>query len=52
MTLQEHQRLMQELNQEHHKDVKPELLGKQWRECQKKWREVKKDQLAMRVANW
>ncbi len=42
MTLQEHQRLMQELNQEYHKDVKPELLGNQWRERQKKWREIKK----------
>ncbi|EPI24982.1 hypothetical protein D352_00492, partial [Enterococcus faecium LA4B-2] len=51
MTLQEHQHLMQRLNQEYHKDVKPELLGKQWRERQKKWREIKKDQLAMRVAN-
>ena len=52
MTLQEHQHLMRKLNQEYHKDVKPELLGNQWRERQKKWREVKKDQLAMRVANW
>lgn len=52
MTLQEHQRLMQELNQEYHKDVKPKLLGNQWRERQKKWREIKKDQLTMRVANW
>ncbi|WP_258075882.1 hypothetical protein [Enterococcus faecium] len=41
MTLQEHQRLMQELNQEYHKDVKPELLGKQWRERQKKWQQKK-----------
>ncbi|MGL9795670.1 hypothetical protein [Enterococcus sp. DIV1283b] len=41
MTLQEHQRLMQELNQEYHKDVRPELLGNQWRERQKKWQEIK-----------
>ncbi|MGL9823239.1 hypothetical protein IGK78_000377 [Enterococcus sp. DIV1371a] len=27
MTLQEHQRLMQRLNQEYHKEMKPRLLG-------------------------
>ena len=52
MTLQEHQHLMQRLNQEYHKEMKTRLLGEQWRERQKKWLEVKKDQLAMRVANW
>ncbi|WP_219856373.1 hypothetical protein, partial [Enterococcus gallinarum] len=52
MTLQEHQHLMRKLNQEYHEEMKPRLLGEQWRERQKKWREVKKDQLAMRVANW
>ncbi|HGF7559211.1 TPA: hypothetical protein QFM06_002220 [Enterococcus faecium] len=55
MTLQEHQRLMQELNQElnqeYHKDVKPELLGEQWRERQKKWQEIKKDRPARAIAN-
>lgn len=52
MTLQEHQRLMQELNQEYHEEMKPRLLGEQWRERQKKWLEIKKDQLTTRVANW
>ncbi|NJE64506.1 hypothetical protein E0L10_10370 [Enterococcus durans] len=42
MTLQEHQHLMRKLNQEYHKDIKPELLGKQWRERQKKWQETKR----------
>lgn len=41
MTLQEHQRLMRKLNQEYHKDIKSELLGRQWRERQKKWQEIK-----------
>ena len=42
MTLQENQHLMQRLNQEYHKEMKPRLLGEQWRERQKKWLEVKK----------
>lgn len=42
MTLQEHQHLMRELNQEYHKEMKPRLLGKQWRERQKKWLEIKR----------
>ncbi|HFD0553623.1 hypothetical protein Q3E60_06745 [Enterococcus faecium] len=41
MTLQEHQRLRRKLNQEYHKDIKPELLGERWRERQKKWQEIK-----------
>lgn len=52
MTLQEHQHLMRKLNQEYHEEMKPRLLGEQWRERQKKWREIKKDQLTTRVANW
>lgn len=32
MTLQEHQHLMRKLNQEYHKEMKPRLLGEQWRE--------------------
>ncbi|MGH1757488.1 hypothetical protein [Enterococcus hirae] len=46
MTLQEHQHLMRELNQEYHEEMKPRLLGGQWREHQKKWREIKKDRLS------
>ncbi|EMF0097268.1 hypothetical protein FAE19_RS08165 [Enterococcus hirae] len=42
MTLQEHQHLMQRLNQEYHKEMKPRLLGEQWRERQKKWLEIKR----------
>ena len=42
MTLQEHQYLMRELNQEYHEEMKPRSLGEQWRERQKKWREIKK----------
>lgn len=41
MTLQEHQHLMQKLNQEYHEEMKFRLLGEQWRECQKKWQEKK-----------
>ncbi|EOH8744440.1 hypothetical protein K2D_20980 [Enterococcus hirae] len=52
MTLQEHQQLMQDLNQKYYKDMKSELLGKQWRERQKKWQEIKKDQLTIAVVNW
>lgn len=42
MTLQEHQHLMRKLNQEYHEEMKPRLLGEQWRERQKKWQEIKK----------
>lgn len=42
MTLQEHQHLMRALNQKYHKEMKPRLLGKQWRERQKKWQEIKR----------
>ncbi|WP_288658934.1 hypothetical protein [uncultured Enterococcus sp.] len=42
MTLQEHQYLMQRLNQEYHKEMKHRLLGEQWRERQKKWQEIKR----------
>lgn len=41
MTLQEHHKLMQDLNQEYHKEMKPKLLGEQWRERQKMWQEKK-----------
>lgn len=44
MTLQEHQHLMRKLNQEYHEEMKPRLLGEQWRERQKKWLEIKTDQ--------
>lgn len=43
MTLQEHQHLMRKLNQEYHEEMKPRLLGEQWRERQKKWLEIKSD---------
>lgn len=42
MTLQEHQHLMRKPNQEYHEEMKPRLLGEQWRERQKKWRETKR----------
>ncbi|NBA56461.1 hypothetical protein GVK97_11235 [Enterococcus hirae] len=42
MTLQEHQHLMRKLNQEYHEEMKPRLLGEQWRERQKKWLEIKR----------
>ena len=30
------------LNQEYHEEMKPRLLGEQWRERQKKWQEIKR----------
>ncbi|HGF7856344.1 TPA: hypothetical protein ACF1U0_002491 [Enterococcus hirae] len=42
MNLQEHQHLMQKLNQEYHEEMKFRLLGEQWRERQKKWQEIKR----------
>lgn len=42
MTLNEHLKLMESLNKDYHRNVKSELLGKQCRELQKKWREVTK----------
>ncbi|MEY8307540.1 hypothetical protein AAK913_13090 [Enterococcus faecium] len=42
MTLQEHQYLMRKLNQEYHEEMKPRLLGEQWRERQKKWQKIKR----------
>ncbi|HFC9358961.1 TPA: hypothetical protein ACF0RJ_001976 [Enterococcus hirae] len=41
MNLQEHQHLMRKLNQEYHEEMKPRLLGEQWRERQKKWQQKK-----------
>ncbi|WP_185185005.1 hypothetical protein [Enterococcus hirae] len=51
MTLQEHQHLMRKLNQKYHEEMKPRLLGEQWRERQKMWQEIKKDRPATAIAN-